>query len=425
MSNITEEAIVSIQLGDDTIPVGTLWFRSRNNKRPRASFEYNKAWLLHPERFALGPLLALAEGATHAEPTAPEFGPLSDSAPDRWGRMLMHHAEVHRAKAENRRPVALSGMDLLLGVNDTARMGALRFSRADKPDQFLATKAQNPIPPLVKLPELLSTAQKIDEDRASAQDIQFLLAPGSSLGGARPKASVIDRDDSLSIAKFPSANDKSDVIRWEAVALELAEKAGIRVPQRRLETIAGKSVLLLKRFDRISGQRIPFLSALSMVGGRPYEQDRYSYQNIAGALIQHGASPNEDLAELWRRIVFTIMVNNTDDHLRNHGFLYARHAGGWRLSPAYDINPTTNPRFLSTAINDYNTAADLDLARSVAPEFRLSKDQAEQIIREVSAAVSRWESVATRHGLSKNDRRPYVLRLQLLHISPTQVTAMC
>ena len=192
-------------------------------------------------------------------------------------------------------------------------------------------------------------------------------------------------------------------IRWEAVALELAEKAGIRVPQRRLETIEGKSVLLLKRFDRISGQRVPFLSALSMVGGRSHEQEKYSYRDIASALAQHGASPNEDLAELWRRIVFTIMVNNTDDHLRNHGFLYARHAGGWRLSPAYDINPTIGPRFLSTAINDYNTAADLDLAREVAPQFRLSKDQAEQIIREVSTAVSRWESVATHLGLSKDE----------------------
>ena len=402
MSNITEDAIVSIQLEDDTISVGTLRFRSRNNKRPRATFEYSSDWLQHPERFALGPSLALAEGETHAEPTAPEFGPLSDSAPDYWGQMLMQRAEVHRAEAENRQPRTLSGMDLLLGVNDTARMGALRFSRADKPDQFLATKTQNPIPPLVKLPELLSTAQKIDEDRESAQDIQILLSPGSSLGGARPKASVMDRDDSLSIAKFPSANDKSDVIRWEAVALELAEKAGIRVPQRRLETIEGKSVLLLKRFDRISGQRVPFLSALSMVGGRFHEQEKYSYKNIADALAQYGASPNEDLAELWRRIVFTIMVNNTDDHLRNHGFLYERHRG-WRLSPAYDINPTTGPRVLSTAIDYGNPTTDLNIARKVVEYFRLSKDQAEQIIREVSAAVSHWESVAKRYGLSKDE----------------------
>ena len=407
MSNRTEEAIVSIQLEDDTIPVGTLRFRSRNNKRPRASFEYSSDWLQHPERFALGPSLTLAEGETHAEPTAPEFGPLSDSAPDYWGRKLMRRAEAHRAKAENRQPITLSGMDLLLGVSDTARMGALRFSRADKPDQFLATKAQNPIPPLVKLPELLSTAQKIDEDRDSAEDLQLLLAPGSSLGGARPKASVMDRGNSLSIAKFPSANDKSDVIRWEAVALELAEKAGIRVPEWSLETVVGKSVLLLKRFDRNEGQRVPFLSALSMVGGRSHEQEKYSYQDIASALAQHGAShgvsPDEDMAELWRRIIFTIMVNNTDDHLRNHGFLYERHTGGWRLSPAYDINPTTNPRVLSTAIDYDNPTADLGLAREVAPQFRLSQDQAEQIIREVSAAVSRWESVAKHHGLSKDE----------------------
>ena len=318
----------------------------------------------------------------------------------------MQRAEHERSIREKRKKRrALLESDYLLGVNDEARLGALRFSSVKEPDKFLASQKRDPIPPLMNLGKLLSATERVIADKQNAQDLKLLLDPGSSLGGARPKASVRDNDGTLAIAKFPSKNDTVNVVVWEAVVLKLAKQAGIRVSLWRLEKVLNKPVILIKRFDRNEGQRVPFLSAMSMLDAHDHEQ--HSYLKIAKALIQHGASPDKDLAELWRRIVFTIMVNNTDDHLRNHGFLYERHAGGWRLSPAYDINPTSleeRPRFLSTAIDDYNTAADLDLARSVAPQFRLSKDQAEQIIREVSTAVSSWESVAKRLGLTKNER---------------------
>ena len=405
MSDRTEEVTVSISLGGETPRVGTLWFNIRNG-RERASFEYDRAWLDHPEHFALEPALALTAGQFHSELNAPTFGSISDSAPDRWGRKLMDRAENRRAKDEKRASRKLYEVDYLLGVSDTARPGALRFSHAQKQEDYLASETRDPIPPLVRLSELLSAAENVNKARENETDLRILLAPGSSLGGARPKASVRDNDGNLTIAKFPKGDDNGNVVVWEAVALELAKLAEIKVPQWRLEKVLDKPVILIKRFDRnLHGQRIPFLSAMSMLGVKDNEQ--HSYLEIAEALIQHGASPNKDLAELWRRIIFTIMVNNTDDHLRNHGFLYARHKGGWSLSPAYDINPTSleeRPRVLSTAIDYDDTTADLDLARSVAPEFRLSKDQAEQIIREVSAAVSSWESVAKRLGLTKNER---------------------
>ena len=396
------EVIVSISLAGETLRVGTLWF-GIHGRREYASFDYDQSWLKTPGKFALEPALVLGKGPFHAKNLKRSvFGAISDSAPDRWGRILMDRAEHERSRSEKRTQRMLFESDYLLGVNDEARLGALRFSSVKDPDKFLASEKRDPIPPLMDLGKLLSATERVIADKQNAQDLKILLDPGSSLGGARPKASVRDKDGTLTIAKFPSKDDTANVVVWEAVVLELAKQAGIRVPLWRLKKVLNKSVLLIKRFDRNEGQRVPFLSAMSMLGNHDHE--RHSYLEIAGALIQHGASPNEDLAELWRRIIFTIMVNNTDDHLRNHGFLYARHAGGWRLSPAYDINPTIGPRFLSTAINDYNTAADLDLAREVAPEFRLSKDQAEQIIREVSTAVSRWKSVATRLGLTKNDR---------------------
>ena len=405
MSDRTEEVTVSISLGGETPRVGTLWFNIRNG-RERASFEYDRAWLDHPEHFALEPALALTAGQFHSELNAPTFGSISDSAPDRWGRKLMDRAENRRAKDEKRASRKLYEVDYLLGVSDTARPGALRFSHAQKQEDYLASETRDPIPPLVRLSELLSAAENVNKARENETDLRILLAPGSSLGGARPKASVRDNDGNLTIAKFPKGDDNGNVVVWEAVALELAKLAEIKVPEWRLEKVLDKPVILIKRFDRkLHGQRIPFLSAMSMLGVKDNEQ--HSYLEIAEALIQHGASPNKDLAELWRRMIFTIMVNNTDDHLRNHGFLYARHKGGWSLSPAYDINPTSleeRPRVLSTAIDYDDTTADLNLARSVAPEFRLSQDQAEQIIREVSAAVSSWESVAKRLGLTKNER---------------------
>ena len=397
----SREIHVSIELGDENHSVGRLWCHNRKG-RESASFEYYDSWLKHPEHFALEPALALTAGSFHTLADQSLFGSIGDSAPDRWGRVLMRRAEGQRARAAGETMRTLGEADFLLGVNDEARQGALRF--ADTPDgPFLAPKSQRTIPPLVDLPKLLSATERFLADEENAEDLRILLAPGSSLGGARPKASVRDTDGHLSIAKFPRKDDDYNVVVWEAVALVLAEKAGLSVPKWRLETVMDKPVLIIRRFDRAGERRIPFLSAMSMLQAK--DNEPHSYLEIADALRQYGAEPVADLAELWRRIVFSILISNTDDHLRNHGFIYERHKG-WRLSPAYDMNPTpveVKPRILTTTIDLNDGTASLDLALSVAKDFRLSPDEARAIIKEVGAGVSQWRDVAQRHGLDRRE----------------------
>lgn len=392
---------VSIQLGKDTLPVGILWCHQRG-ARQSASFEYDPNWLKHPEKFALDPALQLTEGAFHTAANQILFGAIGDSAPDRWGRVLMRRAKSARAKAAGDSARTLLEADYLLGVNDQARQGALRFSlEAEGP--YLATKDKNSIPPLVDLPRLLSATERYLNDDETPEDLKILLAPGSSLGGARPKASVLDKSGHLAIAKFPKKDDDFNVVTWEAVALSLAEKAGIHSAEWRLEKIMDKSILIVRRFDRMFDNRIPFLSAMSMLGAQDNEE--HSYLEIAYALLQSGSNPNADMEELWRRIIFNVLISNTDDHLRNHGFLYERHKG-WRLSPAYDLNPTpieVKARMLSTAINFEDGAASIDIALSVIDSFRLSNARAREIIHEVCAAVIEWRKVAKTFGLDKQE----------------------
>jgi len=398
----SKEILVSIMLGNENIRVGRLWFHVKGNKES-ASFEYEKSWLKHNERFALEPALHLTEGSFHTGQETSLFGAIGDSAPDRWGRVLMRRAEALSAKEENRAPRTLFEADYLLGVNDEARGGALRFSSTQDEDVFLSSKNKSSIPPLVELPKLFSATEKFIADNESSQDLRLLLAPGSSLGGARPKASVRDKDGSLAIAKFPKKDDEFNVVAWEAVTLTLAKKAGITVPSYRLETICEKPVLLVSRFDRQGARRVPFLSAMSMLGARDNEQ--HSYLEIAYAIAQNGASPDKDMRELWRRIVFTVMVSNTDDHLRNHGFIYQRNEG-WRLSPAYDINPTPleiAPHVLTTSIDFYDNSASLEIAMNVAKDFRLEKQEAQSIIDEVTSSVKQWRIVASSFGISKKE----------------------
>ncbi|MBP6985538.1 MAG: type II toxin-antitoxin system HipA family toxin [Alphaproteobacteria bacterium] len=397
-----KEIIVWVSLGSENIRVGKLWFHVKGHKE-RASFEYDKKWLDHPERFALEPALKLTEGAFHTGQNLSLFGGFGDSAPDRWGRVLMRRFEAAKAKEQNRPPSTLFEIDYLLGVNDETRQGALRFSIAPDENIFLSPKKKTSTPPLVDLPKLLSATERFIADHESAEDLKLLLAPGSSLGGARPKASIRDLDGSLAIAKFPRKDDEFNIVVWEAVILSLAEKAGIKVPKHRLEIILEKPVLIIRRFDREGGNRIPFLSAMSMLGAHDNEQ--HSYLEMVYALAQNGAAPEEDMKELWRRIVFTIMVSNTDDHLRNHGFVYERYKG-WRLSPAYDINPTPieiAPHVLTTSIDFNDNTASLETAMRVAKEFRLKKEDALQIIREVTSSVKQWRQIASTFGLSKQE----------------------
>ncbi|MBX3289984.1 MAG: type II toxin-antitoxin system HipA family toxin [Acidobacteria bacterium] len=397
MSN--REIYVSISLGEENHLVGRLWCHYRKG-RESASFEYDQSWLENKERFALEPALALTAGSFHTDQRI--FGSLGDSAPDRWGRVLMRRAESQRARAVGETPRTLSEADFLLGVSDEARQGALRFSN-DPDGPFLALQGDRPIPPLVDLPRLLSATERYLDEEENADDLRLLLVPGSSLGGARPKASIRDNDGQLAVAKFPYKHDENNLVVWEAVAFALAEKAALSIPAWRLLDISGSRVLLTRRFDRIQKTRIPFLSAMSMLQAR--DNDPRSYLEIADALRQYGAEPTADLAQLWRRIVFNILISNTDDHLRNHGFVYEREKG-WRLSPAYDMNPTPveiRPRILTTNIDLDSGTASLDLALSVIQEFRLSLDDGKAIIKEVASAVSQWQELAQENGLSRRE----------------------
>lgn len=400
------EVFVCIDVGNSPVLVGTLWTRVRGKKQT-ASFEYDSGWLERPDRFSLEPALMLSSGAFHTGGDKPMFGAIGDSAPDRWGRALMRRAERRRAKTEKETPRTLFEVDYLLMVNDFTRLGALRFTdKLGAP--FLATGEGRKIPPLVELPKLLSAAQGIADETETAEELKLLLAPGSSLGGARPKASVLDKDEKLLIAKFPHKDDEIDIVKWEATALRLAALAGLTVPKWRIERVAKRNVLLLERFDRggkRSQLRKPFLSAMSMLNAQ--DNESHSYLEIADALKMYGAQPKRDLEELYTRMVFNVLISNTDDHLRNHGFLY-QDLDGWRLSPAYDLNPVPidlKPRILTTAITEDDGTASLELALEVAAQFGLDSKQANRIIRKVGRAVSTWAQVSEELGLNKTQRK--------------------
>lgn len=381
--------------------VGQLWGRFRNG-RESMSFEYDRAWLNHPKRFSLDPALKLVTGSFHASPDKPLFGAIDDSAPDRWGRLLMRRSERKNAEKEKRIARALREIDFLLMVDDEGRQGALRFKREEQ-EAFLTTYDKNHIPPLVAVGKLLVAANHVLQESDTDDDLRLLLAPGSSLGGARPKASVRDKDGHLTIAKFPRNEDETNIIAWEAVALVLARKAGINTPAWRLEAIGSKQILLSRRFDREKDIRIPFLSAMSALAAK--DNEMHSYLEIADAIRQMSASPKKDLESLWRRIVFNVLISNVDDHLRNHAFLY-HGLSGWRLSPAYDLNPTptdVKPRILSTAIDLIDPTASLDLAVDVAHYFDLDNLHAKKIIKEVGSVTALWRGEAAKLKIKKSE----------------------
>lgn len=395
-------AVVYVELGGAMRLVGRL-FVSATRGRESATFEYDETWIAAEDRFALEPALIVSAGPYHTTPGRTMFGALGDSAPDRWGQTLLRREERRRAKAEGRAPRTLRDIDFLLGVTDTLRQGALRFA-AHEGGEYLATETGVGVPPLVDLPRLLAATDRFLADAESAEDLRLLLAPGSSLGGARPKASVRDVDGKLLIAKFPKQDDEYRVVAWEAVALDLARRAGIPVERFRLDDVAGREVLLVQRFDRQGTQRVPFLSAMSVLGSP--DGEARSYPEIADALRAYGAKPRSDLQDLWRRMVFSVLISNTDDHLRNHGFLYAG-AAGWRLSPAYDLNPVPvdiRPRVLSTPIAiDLDPTASIDLAIDVAEFFDLTPDRARAIAADIASATRRWREVAMTFGVRRQE----------------------
>jgi serine/threonine-protein kinase HipA len=382
-------------------PVGTLWAR-HGRSGERAAFQYDDAWLAHPERFALEPALHLDPSPQYPPEGRALFGAFGDSAPDRWGRMLITRAARREAQRAGHALPALHELDFLLGVNDETRSGALRFTALDG-GPFLSQGAPA-VPPIVDLGPLLEASDRVDGGDGDDDDaLALLLAPGSSLGGARPKASVRDRDGSLAIAKFPRVADAYEVERWEATAIALAGRAGIVAPDVRIEMVADRAVLITRRFDRRNTQRVPFLSALTMLGCA--DGDRRSYPEIADVIRRYGAHARRDLEQLFRRTVFSVLISNTDDHLRNHGFLYAG-PDGWELSPVFDLNPTptdVRPRVLSTSLTvDDDFTANLDLALGEHEHYDLRLDRAKSLAAEIGRAVAEWRSVAQRHGLSRH-----------------------
>ena len=380
--------------------VGTLRRHARRGQET-TSFEYHPDWLADKARFSLEPALALNRGAFTPAAGAPIFGSIGDSAPDTWGRRLMQRGERRRADREGRQPRTLMEADYLLGVSDVSRLGALRFRNAG--EEAFQSPAAAGVPGLIELGRLLQVTERILRDEETDEDLQMIFAPGSSLGGARPKVSVMDQHGQLAIAKFPKESDDYSIERWEAVALQLAAKAGIRTPKNELLSVAGKSVLLSHRFDRAEDKRVPFISAMAMMGMKDGEHG--SYPELVDALAEHGAQAASDVRELYRRMAFNVLISNVDDHLRNHGFLWAGRKG-WSLSPAYDLNPTpvdVRQRILTTNISLEDGTCDIALVLSVAEFFSLALPEAKTIVKEVATSTAKWREAAATLGARRNE----------------------
>ena len=370
------------------------------------SFSYDPDWLRSPYARQIDPELDLYAGEQHAEEDK-NFKVFLDSCPDRWGRLLMKRREALFARQEGREPRFLNEIDYLLGVHDLHRTGALRFKRElDGP--FLDHHEHLAAPPWSTLRELEHATRRIEEhadngDPEYQEWLNLLMSPGASLGGARPKASVIDNDHELWIAKFPSRLDDYDKGAWEFLAYRLAQSAGIIMPPCKFAKFASHHhTFLTKRFDRTPQSRLHFTSAMTQLG---YDDgdDGASYLELAQFLTEQGANTKEDLSQLWRRIVFYIAISNTDDHLRNHGFILSER--GWLLSPAYDVNPVTPAQGLHLNITDNDNRLDYDLALQIIDFFQLNRRQADRIMEEVRASVSHWKSVAGSIGISRGEQQ--------------------
>jgi serine/threonine-protein kinase HipA len=382
-----EPVEVTVEIAGQEVAAGTLWIHEQRTET--ATFRYSDSYLASSVSYDLDPVLPKSAGIFQAPPGKPLFSAFADSAPDRWGQNLMRREERERAAAASSAPRSLRGGDFLLGVRDDTRQGAVRFRHPGTRDYY--STHRNAVPRMIELPRLLHAVDHLD-DGADSRDLKDLIDAGSSLGGARPKAAVLDGSGRLAIAKFPrSGSDEWDVAGWEEVQLRLARRSGITVSDSRLSLVAGRHVLIVNRFDRTSDQRIGFVSALTMLEAADGEQR--SYLEIAEVIERHSPSPASDLRELYRRIIFSILTGNTDDHLRNHAFLRQRR--GWALSPAYDLNPNPHrPDRLSTAIDLNDTKADIETALSVNGYFRLTLPEARSEVTAVSEATSRWRGEA-------------------------------
>lgn len=374
------------------------------------SFEYNKEWIKSGNAQNIDPDLKFYNGRQFLKENKNNFGIFLDSSPDRWGRMLMLRRESALAKHEKRKEITLLESDYLLGVFDEYRTGALRFKESED-GPFLNDNKEMATPPWTTLKELENASLQLEKDDISKDPdylkwLNLLIAPGSSLGGARPKANVLDNEGNLWIAKFPSKNDDVDIGAWEMITNELAKRAGVNIATGIIKKLTGKHhCFLTKRFDRTNDRmRIHFASAMTMLGHID-QTEGVSYLEFIEFLMKHGGNTNADLEELWRRIVFNICVKNTDDHLRNHGFLLT--TSGWILSPAYDINPNPTGTGLSLNISRNDNSLDIDLALEVAKHFRVNNNKAKEIISKTKNEIKNWKTLAKKYKIP-NDEQMYM-----------------
>jgi serine/threonine-protein kinase HipA len=371
--------------------------------RKAFSFEYNKEFLLNETPINLDPDIKWYTGSQFSV-NKEIFGVFSDAMPDTWGRTLMKRRSAILAKESRVAAQTLYEIDFLLGTFDETRMGALRF-KLDIDGPFQDDNSHMPTPPWTKLRELQKAVEVIESDSQSnsiKKWLAILIAPGSSLGGARPKANIVDEKNNLWIAKFPSKNDTIDKASWEFLAYKLAINAGIEMAESKIEKVSGNfNTFFTKRFDRNESRRIHFASAMTMTGRNEelLKSETASYLDLAEFIHFNGVNIKQDLEQLWRRIVFNICISNTDDHLRNHGFLLTEK--GWKLSPAYDLNPSIDKDGLAINIDYANNSLDLELAKSVGQYFQLQTNRMTEIINEVKNATSQWKVLAKTIGIAR------------------------
>ena len=368
------------------------------------SFEYDREWLKKTSlKITLDPELMPYSGRQYPFGKA-IFGLFSDSSPDRWGRVLMNKRERILAGKEGRKPAKLYDSDYLLGVYDETRLGGIRF-KTEPNGAFLSDDKETAAPPWASLRTLEEASRNFENDDTALSEkwLNQLIRPGSSLGGARPKATVIDPKEQLWIAKFPSKNDENDSGAWEMITHDLAEICGLHVPEAKLEKFSNLgSTYLVKRFDRILSKRIHFASAMTLLGKTDGASaaDGTSYLDIAAFIKSYGAQPKQDLIELWKRIVFNMAVSNTDDHLRNHAFIFTEN--GWRLSPLYDVNPVPYGDELSLNVDEEDNSINIDLVIQTAVRFGISETDATTYAKDILTIVKEnWEKRATALGLSR------------------------
>lgn len=404
--------IIEVYAGDEQYRVGTLHY-DINGSRERAAFTYDSTWLESPERFAIEPGLPLVAGAQFHKKTKESsvfHAAIADTEPDGWARRVIMRDHAKRRQELRRTGEApasahLNAMDFLLSVDDASRVGALRFK--DEAGVFCrhSEEGRRTAPPLLELSHLLAASRAVETESETAADLAYLRGRGTSLGGMRPKCTVVDDDGHLAIGKFPSVQDERPVTKGEVLAMQLARTAGINVADTRLIDSDGLPVALVRRFDRPqSGGRLMYVSAATMLGAEPGDAREHFYTEIVDALRVHGAAAQSDIEELWRRIAYTILITNVDDHLHNHGFLHFNR-GQWRLAPAFDLNPFPDrARELKTWISEETgPEATIEALLSATVYFRIPMPRAKVILGEVEGAVSGWQDKGRTLGMTDRE----------------------